>query len=140
MAKTTKRASSFRRLMIFAIIALISLAFGVRYLFHNSNATDLQKILQNLPKEISQSINSANNIQSSDSDLVQHFESLAQEIRHQQEVQAKQFDKQRKILEKKNPRLETNTSRGHPKRTHSYDFPLRFPCQVPSIYLANLVQ
>ena len=87
--------------MIFAIIALISLAFGVRYLFHNSNATDLQKILQNLPKEISQSINSANNIQSSDSDLVQNFESLAQEIRHQQEVQAKQFDKQRKILKKK---------------------------------------
>ncbi|KZV10341.1 HOC1 [Saccharomyces cerevisiae] len=134
MAKTTKRASSFRRLMIFAIIALISLAFGVRYLFHNSNATDLQKILQNLPKEISQSINSANNIQSSDSDLVQHFESLAQEIRHQQEVQAKQFDKQRKILEKKIQDLKQTppeaTLRERIAMTFPYDSHVKFPAFI----------
>lgn len=101
MSKTTKRVSSIRKLAVFALVALVALALAVRFLFYNSNATDLQKMLQNLPKEISQSINSANTIQSTDLDLVQHFESLAKEIRHQQEVQAKQFEKQRKVLEKK---------------------------------------
>ena len=110
------------------------MALAIRYLFRSSNATDLQKILQNLPKEISQSINSANKIQNSDSDLVQHFESLAQEIRHQQEVQAKQFDKQRRILEKKIQELKQTppeaTLRERIAMTFPYDSHAKFPAFI----------
>ncbi|EJS43060.1 hoc1p [Saccharomyces arboricola H-6] len=132
MSKTTKRASNLRRLMVFAVVALISLALAVRYLFYNSNATDLQKILQNLPKEISQSINSANNIQSSDSDLVQHFESLAQEIRNQQEIQAKQFDKQRKILEKKIQDLKQTPPEATLRERIAFTFPYNSHAKFPA--------
>ncbi|CAI1539561.1 hypothetical protein SEUBUCD646_0J02680 [Saccharomyces eubayanus] len=134
MSKTTKRVSSIRKLAVFALVALVTLALAVRFLFYNSNATDLQKMLQNLPKEISQSINSANTIQSTDLDLVQHFESLAKEIRHQQEVQAKQFEKQRKVLEKKIQDLKQTppeaTLRERIALTFPYDSRARFPAFI----------
>ncbi|WBF13850.1 hypothetical protein N7582_003220 [Saccharomyces uvarum] len=134
MSKTTKRVSSIRKLAVFALVALVALALAVRFLFYNSNATDLQKMLQNLPKEISQSINSANTIQSTDLDLVQHFESLAKEIRHQQEVQAKQFEKQRKVLEKKIQDLKQTppeaTLRERIALTFPYDSHAKFPAFI----------
>lgn len=83
---------------IIPIVAVILLL--VRFL-NNSKSTDLQTILQNLPTEISQSINNANNKQQSDADIIARLEQITEKLLYNQEEQTKEFERERRVLEKK---------------------------------------
>lgn len=88
------------RSIFFVLAAIVGFALLIKFSF-NSRAADLQNILQNLPKEITQSINVANSNQKADSDVMAKFAKLAEDIKMKQEEQSKQFERERKILERK---------------------------------------
>lgn len=87
-----------------AFFASVPLVLGLLLLlwFTNySKSTDLQNVLQNLPKEITQSINSAASSQKQDNEILERFEKLTQDLLKKQDEQLKKFDRERKVLEKK---------------------------------------
>lgn len=105
---------------------------------NNSKASDLQKILQNLPKEISQNINMATSNQKQDQTVLDQFEELAEELKQRQDEQTKQFAKQRRILEKKinelKPPLVDATLREKLAYTFDYDNSRRFPAFIWQVW------
>lgn len=132
MAKA-KKGVLLKRWVLLAVPALVVLTVVVRFL-NNSNASDLQKLLQNLPKEISQSINSAASNQKGDADLMEQFEALANDIKRKQEDQVKQFEKQRLKLEKQIQELkqipEQATLREKLVFAFKYDTKKKFPAYI----------
>lgn len=132
MAKA-KKGVFFKRWLLLVVPAVVALTLVVRFL-NNSKASDLQNLLQNLPKEISQSINSAASSQKSDADLMQQFEQLANEIRRKQEEQSKQYEKQRLKLEKQIQELqqipEKATLREKLVYAFRYDTKSKFPAYI----------
>ncbi|KAL3230414.1 Initiation-specific alpha-1,6-mannosyltransferase [Nakaseomyces bracarensis] len=88
------------RSILYLLAGIVGLALLLKFSF-NSRATDIQNILQNLPKEITQSINIANSNQKVDSDIMAKFAKLAEDIKMKQEEQSKQFERERKVLERK---------------------------------------
>lgn len=120
MAKANQ-GIALKRLLLFVIpfIGFVVLLFRF---FNNSKAADLHKLLQNLPKEISQSINSAASHQKSDSDLIQQFEHLADELRRKQEDQARDFDRHRQQLEKKLQELKLSPAQATLREQLAYNF------------------
>ena len=97
-----RKRSNFKilRIFFFLIAGLAGIALLLK-LSSNARASDIQKILQNLPKEITQSINVANSNQKADADVMAKFAKLAEDIKLKQEEQSKQFERQRKVLERK---------------------------------------
>lgn len=79
------------------VLGLLLLLWFTNY----SKSTDLQNVLQNLPKEITQSINSAASSQKQDNEILERFEKLTQDLLKKQDEQLKKFDRERKVLEKK---------------------------------------
>lgn len=116
-----KRGINLKLALLICVPALIIAIMLVRFL-NNSKAADLQNLLQNLNKEISQSINTAASNQKSEADLLQHFEQLANEIKSKQEDQAKQFERQRRILEKKIQNLKETPLQGTLRERLAYTF------------------
>ncbi|CCF60614.1 hypothetical protein KAFR_0K02580 [Kazachstania africana CBS 2517] len=100
MAKVSRGFWNPKRLVWFILCSIVAIIFVVRF-FNNSDSTNLQNILQNLPKEISQSINNAASRQNSDLDILAEFERLAEEIALKQDYQMQQMEKQRRLIEKK---------------------------------------
>lgn len=132
MAKV-KKGTTLKRFLLFFIPSIIGLILLVRFL-NNSKAADLQNLLQNLPKEISQSINSATSNQKGDSDLLIQFEALANEIKKKQDEQSRQLEKQRRVLEKKIQELkqapEHATLREKLAYAFGYDNKQKFPAYI----------
>lgn len=120
MAKSNQ-GIALKRLLLFIVPAIGFIVLLFRF-FNNSKAADLHKLLQNLPKEISQSINSAASHQKSDSDLIQQFENLANDLRRQQEDQAREFDRHRQELEKKLQELKLSPAQATLREKLSYNF------------------
>ncbi|SJM82549.1 probable Putative glycosyltransferase HOC1 [Zygosaccharomyces bailii] len=120
MAKSNQ-GIALKRLLLFIVPAIGFIVLLFRF-FNNSKAADLHKLLQNLPKEISQSINSAASHQKSDSDLIQQFENLANDLRRQQEDQAREFDRHRQELEKKLQELKLLPAQATLREKLSYNF------------------
>lgn len=100
MAKSRRSINGGRKALWLSITAFFSIVLLWKF-FNNSKGSDLQTILQNLPGEISKSINNANSRQQSDQDIIKKFQELTEEIKSKQEDQAHQFEKQRRTLEKK---------------------------------------
>lgn len=132
MAKA-KKGIFMRRALLFVVPGIIALVLVIRFL-NNSKAADLQNLLQNLPKEISQSINSAASNQKSDADLMKQFEALAAEIKRKNEEQARQFEKDRKALQKQIHDLkqvpEQATLREKLVYAFKYDTKKKFPAYI----------
>ena len=100
MSKSRKTWNKRKR----ALWVLIGVTVGVLLfwrLVNNPKGSDLQTLLQNLPKEISQSINNAYSNQQNDEDIIRRFEELSELLKSKQEDQAKQLERQRRVLEKK---------------------------------------
>mgnify|MGYP001190245624 FL=1 len=132
MAKA-KKGVFLKRALFLAVPAIIALVLLIRFL-NNSKAADLQNLLQNLPKEISQSINSAASNQKSDADLLKQFEALAADIKKKHEEQARQFEKERKALQKQIHELkqvpEQATLREKLVYAFRYDTKRKFPAYI----------
>lgn len=132
MAKV-KKGVFLKRAVLLLVPAVVALVLVIRFL-NNSKAADLQNLLQNLPKEISQSINSAASNQKSDADLLKQFEALAAELKKKHEEQARQFEKDRKALQKEIHALkqvgEQATLREKLVYAFKYDSKRRFPAYI----------
>ncbi|CCH59826.1 hypothetical protein TBLA_0B10090 [Henningerozyma blattae CBS 6284] len=128
-----KRNNTLKKVLFSTVLGVIGLYFLVRFL-NNSKSTDLQTLLQNLPKEVSQSINNAASKQNSDTDIIAKFDALAKEIRLNQEEQIKQLDKQRRIFEKKLQELKQAptgaTLREKLATIFEYDSSAKFPAFI----------
>lgn len=133
MPKSNHNNGTIKRL-IWILISVISVIALIIKFYNNSNATDLQKLLQNLPNEITQSINSANSKQNSDNEIILKFEKLTEEIKKKQDLQVKQFEKQRRVLEKKIKDLKQlpNDATLREKLSYSfeYDSTRKFPAFI----------
>lgn len=107
---------------------------GLIKFFYHSKPTDLQKLLQNLPKEISQSINNARSHDQRDEEMLQKFEKLTEEIKRSQHEQAKNFERQRRALERKIKELKKvpndATLREKLSYTFEYDSMSKFPAFI----------
>ncbi|CAR29171.1 ZYRO0G02310p [Zygosaccharomyces rouxii] len=132
MAKS-REGVTLKRLLLFIIPSIACLVLLFRF-FNNSKAADLQKLLQNLPKEISQSINLAASHQKSDADLIQSFENLANELKKKQEDQAREFERHRQELEKKLQELKLSPEHATLREKLAYNFRYderkRFPAYI----------
>lgn len=133
MAKL-KRSNVLRRVLLGFVVGAV-LLFGVMKFWNNHKTPDLQSLLQNLPKEISQNIiQAADSHQRNDVDLLGKFEELLEEIKKNQADQAKQLEKQRRVLERKIQKLkqvnEAATLRERLAFTFEYDTSKRFPAFV----------
>ncbi|CAB4254786.1 similar to Saccharomyces cerevisiae YJR075W HOC1 Alpha-1,6-mannosyltransferase involved in cell wall mannan biosynthesis [Maudiozyma barnettii] len=122
-----------KRLVWFIVPTIVLVLLVVRFI-NNSKATDLQTILQNLPTEISQSINNANNKQQKDADIMSRLEELTEQLLAKQEEQSKEFEKERKALEKKindlKPVPDDLTLREKLAYNFPYDPKTRFPAFI----------
>ncbi|GAV50669.1 hypothetical protein ZYGR_0Z00920 [Zygosaccharomyces rouxii] len=132
MAKS-REGVTLKRLLLFIIPSIACLVLLFRF-FNNSKAADLQKLLQNLPEEISQSINLAASHQKSDADLIQSFENLANELKKKQEDQAREFERHRQELEKKLQELKLSPEHATLREKLAYNFRYderkRFPAYI----------
>lgn len=97
MAKA--RRVNWKRYVFGIIPVLVSVIFIWRFLT-TSDSNNLQAILQNLPKEISQTLDSASSHKQDDA-ILEKFEKLTQELLKKQDEQLKTFERERKILEKR---------------------------------------
>ncbi|CCD22537.1 uncharacterized protein NDAI_0A03800 [Naumovozyma dairenensis CBS 421] len=124
MSKTrsTRNIVHLKRLIWIIISLIIAIFLLIRFL-NNNNANNLQVILQNLPKEISQSINTVSSKQKSDQEILQKFEKLTKQLKKSQEDQTRQFERQRKILEKKIQELKPPLSDATIREKLTYQFP-----------------
>lgn len=122
-----------KKLVWFIVPTIVVVLLLVRFI-NNSKSTDLQTILQNLPTEISQSINNANNKQQKDADIIARFEELTALLLAKQDEQSKEFEKERKILEKKindlKPVPEDLTLREKLSYNFPYDPRAKFPAFI----------
>lgn len=85
-----KRIGTIAVPLIFAVVVLLKV-------FNNSkSAADLQTLLQNLPKEINMGSS-----EESERKFMEKFEKFSQDMLRKQDEQAKRFDRERKVLEKK---------------------------------------
>ncbi|SCU79374.1 LAMI_0A08548g1_1 [Lachancea mirantina] len=98
MAKS--RGASWKR-YAFVLIPLLAGSYFIWRLLSSARSTDLQAILQNLPKEITQSIDSAASSQKKDEALIEMFEKFSREVLQKQDEQMRNFERERKALEKK---------------------------------------
>ncbi|SSD62218.1 related to Putative glycosyltransferase HOC1 [Saccharomycodes ludwigii] len=101
LVRVSKRGFNVRKFAIFIILPLVIFLFLIFRYATSGTPTDLQTLLQNLPKEIAQTINTAASKQEQDQELLQQFEKLTQELKRKNDEQMKHFDRQRTILEKK---------------------------------------
>lgn len=128
-----KKAINLKLGLLICIPALAVLVLLIRFL-NNSKAADLQNLLQNLNKEISQSINTAASNQKSEADLLLHFESLANDIKRKQDEQSVLFEKQRRVLEKKILELKQAPAHASLREKLAYAFKYdnnkRFPAYI----------
>lgn len=131
MAKS-REGVTLKRLLLFIVPAVGFVILLFRF-FNNSKAADLQKLLQNLPKEISQSVNLAAT-HKGDSDLIQQFENLANDLKKKQDDQAREFERHRKELEKKLQEIKLSpegaTLREKLAYNFRYDEKKRFPAYI----------
>lgn len=93
------RRPTWKRYVVWAVLLTIALALVGRFV-SNRTATDVQAILQGLPKDIAPGADAAS-AQKQDVNMVELFEKLSQDLLAKQEDQIKKFEKERKILEKK---------------------------------------
>ncbi|SCU97639.1 LANO_0E16534g1_1 [Lachancea nothofagi CBS 11611] len=93
-----RRPSSKR--YIYVVLPLAILGVWLWRFLNNPGATDLQTILQNLPKEVSQSIDSVSQ-QKQDATIVEMFEKLSVDLLQKQDEQLRKFEKERRALEKR---------------------------------------
>ncbi|CDO96001.1 unnamed protein product [Kluyveromyces dobzhanskii CBS 2104] len=85
-----KRIATIAIPLIFAVVVLFKV-------FNNStSAADLQTLLQNLPKEITMGTS-----EQTDRIFMEKFEKFSQDMLKKQDEQARRFDRERKVLEKK---------------------------------------
>ncbi|CEP62644.1 alpha-1,6-mannosyltransferase LALA0_S06e00408g [Lachancea lanzarotensis] len=85
---------------IYIIIPLGLASIWLWRFLNNAESTDLQALLQNLPKEITQSIDSASQ-QKQDASMVEMFEKLSADLLQKQDEQLQKFEKERRALEKR---------------------------------------
>lgn len=84
-----KRIAGITIPLVFGVILLLKL-------FNNPKSPDLQTLLQNLPKEITMGSS-----QVTEQKFIDKFEKFTQDMLKKQDEQAKRFDRERKVLEKK---------------------------------------
>lgn len=137
MSKSRKTWNKRKR----ALWVLIGVTVGVLLfwrLVNNPKGSDLQTLLQNLPKEISQSINNAYSNQQNDEDIIRRFEELSELLKSKQEDQAKQLERQRRVLEKKIKELKKlpsdATLREKLVYSFEYDSSRKFPAFIWQTY------
>lgn len=132
MAKS-REGVTLKRLLLFIIPSIGFIVLLFRF-FNNSKAADLQKLLQNLPKEISQSINLAATHQKSDADLIKSFENLANDLKKKQEDQARELERHRQDLDKKLQELKLSPEHATLREQLAYHFRYderkRFPAYI----------
>lgn len=137
MSKARKSWNKRKGILWILITVAIAICLFWR-IINNSKGSDLQTLLQNLPKEISQSINNARPNQQNDEDIIKKFEQLTEELKLKQEDQAKQFERQRRILEKKIKELKTlpsdATLREKLVYSFEYDCTRKFPAFIWQTY------
>ncbi|EDO19646.1 hypothetical protein Kpol_1018p186 [Vanderwaltozyma polyspora DSM 70294] len=129
-----KRNTNVKRLILTIMMSIIGL-YGLMRFLNNHKSTDLQKILQNLPKEISQNVlQAASTQQKNDVDVIAKFEELFGEIKKNQEEQARQLERQRRVLERKIQKLKQgsqgDTLRERLAYTFEYDASKKFPAFI----------
>lgn len=129
-----KRSNNIRKILLICVFGIVGLFFVFKFLINTfSKSTDLQTILQNLPKELSQSINMASK-QNGESDIIAKFEELAKEIRKSQADHSRQLDSQRRMFEKKLQELKQAptgaTLREKLATIFPYDPFVRFPAYI----------
>lgn len=112
---------TLKRFLLFIVPTIGFLVLLFRF-FNNSKAADLQKLLQNLPKEISQSINLAATHQKSDADLIQSFENLANDLKRKQEDQVRELERHRQELEKKLQEIKLSPEHATLREKLAYNF------------------
>ena len=119
---------------VWFIVPAVALILVLWHFLNNSKSTDLQTILQNLPTEISQSINNANGNKQKDTDIMARLEELTQELLTKQEEQSREFERERKVLEKKindlKPVPEDLTLREKLAYNFPYDPKSKFPAFI----------
>lgn len=90
------KRNNWRRIATIAIPLVFAVVVLFKMLNYSTTAADLQTLLQNLPKEINMGSS-----EQSDRKIMEKFEKLSQDMLKKQDDQARRFDRERKVLEKK---------------------------------------
>ncbi|KAL6941825.1 hypothetical protein ACO0RG_002963 [Hanseniaspora osmophila] len=132
MAK--RKTINFRKLIMFLMIPTAIIFFlGYRFLKF-SNSSDLQSLLQNLPKEITDSISLANSRQKENEEMFKKFEDLTKDLMEVNKKQNQQLADQKLVLQNKMNELreppETATLREKLTWVYGYELKSKFPAYI----------
>lgn len=134
MSSEKRKNLNVRKLLLFIVLPLCALLFIVFRLVGPSSPTDLQTILQNLPKEITDSISSASSKNQYNEDMLKKFKELSEQLMEQNKKQQALLESQRHQLEAKINDLkqlpETATLREKLTWAYSYELTKKFPAYV----------
>ncbi|AET39076.1 alpha-1,6-mannosyltransferase Ecym_3615 [Eremothecium cymbalariae DBVPG len=103
---TKKNSNNWRRYLFLAIPIIMGSLLLLRFV-SRSNPTDLQTLLQSLPKELTQSLDRSH---SKGDKIMEKFERFSEELLKKQEDQIRRLDRERKVLEKKIQELKQPSS------------------------------
>lgn len=135
MAAVKQKSLNFKKIFTFIILPLGVLVFILIKLIGNSSPTDLQTVLQNLPKEITDSISSASNSKNQyNEDMMNKFKELSEQLMEQNIRQQALLEAQRHQLESKINDLkqlpETATLREKLTWVYGYELTKKFPAYI----------
>ncbi|SCU92944.1 LADA_0G00474g1_1 [Lachancea dasiensis] len=85
----------------FAVVPLVIMVILLWRFLHTTEATDLQALLQNLPREITQSIDKVSHEKQDEASIVAMFDKLSEDLLRKQDDQLRKFEKERRALEKR---------------------------------------
>lgn len=129
MSDDTKKKLNFRKVFLYVIVPFGAVLFLIFKLFGSSSTTDLQTILQNLPKEITDFNKNQYN-----EDMLKEFKELSEQLMEQNKKQQSMLEAQRMQLETKINDLkqlpETATLREKLTWLYGYELTKKFPAYI----------
>lgn len=135
MTSPKRKSLNLKRIIIFILFPLGVLLFILFKFISTSSPTDLQTLLQNLPKEITDSISSASNSKAQyNEDMMNKFKELSEQLMEQNKKQQALLESQSHQLESKINDLkqlpETATLREKLTWAYGYELTKKFPAYI----------
>ncbi|XBW35879.1 hypothetical protein QEN19_001453 [Hanseniaspora menglaensis] len=135
MSSDKRKTLNLKKIFIYFVLPICALIFILARIMGSSSPTDLQTILQNLPKEITDSISSASNSKAQyNEEMLKKFQELSEQLMEQNKKQQSLLETQRHQLEAKISDLkqppEAATLREKLTWAYSYELTKKFPAYV----------